>query len=370
MDINNFSSDEISLKDDLVEPEFLQEKDEIELNNINDREKGKELKNKVIFEEVFEKAFTKVFKPKSKELLEIDDCQEENISLKPEIILENKYIHQNTEEKIIVNMPEKKDKAFPFTKGIGLNETLRSIGLALSRNSSSKIILLICNNTNPLMMGSTFKTTNYYIDDKGKKKKQKKKRKFKPDDIRKKIKAKFHKTAKNIINSKLKEAGTVKLFDFLPQSFITNVSIKLNNQSLGLTYEELILKDYSSETYTKADRNKYYNNLEALNYLKENPKICELSGFNIIKNMKYMDLLRAYFSSYEFEQSIIELYNKKEKGELYSKKEKIEYIEQYVNKALTYVNFYNNNKKGYYETSYNNKADSSYNNDEISENES
>ena len=369
MDINNFSSDENSLRDDLVESEFLPQQGKIKVYHMNDNQTRKELKNKVVFEEVFEKAFNKVFNPKSKELLEIDDYQEENISLKPEAILENKYIQPYTEEKIIVNVPEKKDKAFPFTKGIGLNETLKSIGLALNKNSSSKIVLSICN-TNPLIMGSTFKTTDYYIDEKGKKKKQKKKRKFKPDDIRKKIKAKFHKTTKNIINSKLKQAGTVKLFDFLPQSFITNVSIKLNNQSLGLTYEEIILKDYSSETFTKADRNKYFNNLEVLNYLKENPKICELSEFNIIKNMKYMDILRAYFSSYEFEQSIIELYNKKEKGEFLSKKEKIEYIENYLNKALTYVNFYNNNKKGYYETTYNNKADSSYDDDEISESES
>jgi hypothetical protein len=369
MDINNFSSDENSLTSDLVEPEFLPQQDKMKINDLNDNQTKKELKNKVIFEEVFEKAFNKVFNTKSKELLEIDDYQEENISLKHEPILENKYIHLNSEEKIIINMPEKKDKAFPFTKGIGLNETLKSIGLGLRRNNSSKIIISICNNSNPLILGSTFKTTDYYTDEKGKKKKQKKKRKFKPDDIRKKIKAKFHKTTKNIINTKLKQAGTTKLFDLLPQSFITNVSIKLNNQSLGLTYEELLLKDYSSETFKKTDRNKYYNNLDVLNYLKVNPKICELSEFNIIKNMKYMDILRAYFSSYEFEQSIIELYNKKEKGELYSKKEKIEYIEQYVNKALTYVNFYNNNKKGCFETSNNNIADSSADNDEISENE-
>ena len=369
MDINNFSSDENSLRDDLVESEFLPQQGEIKVYHMNDNQTRKELKNKVVFEEVFEKAFNKVFNPKSKELLEIDDYQEENISLKPEAILENKYIQPYTEEKIIIKMPEKKDKSFPFTKGIGLNETLKSIGLGLSRNNSSKIIISIWNNSNPLIMGSTFKTTDYYIDENGKKKKQKKKRKFKPDDIRKKIKAKFHKTAKNIINSKLKQAGTVKLFDLFPQSFITNVSIKLNNQSLGLTYEELLLKDYSSETFKKTDRNKYYNNLDVLNYLKENPKICELSDFNIIKNMKYMDILRAYFSSYEFEQSIIELYNKKEKGELSSKKEKIEYIEQYVNKALTYVNFYNNNKKGCYETSNSNIVDSSSDNDEISEKE-
>ena len=84
MDINNFSSDENSLNNDLVEPEFLEQQDEMKVNNMNDSQAGKDLKNKVIFEEVFEKAFNKVFNPKSKELLEIEDCQEENISLKPE----------------------------------------------------------------------------------------------------------------------------------------------------------------------------------------------------------------------------------------------------------------------------------------------
>ena len=174
MDINNFSSDENSLRDDLVESEFLPQQGKIKVFHMNDNQKRKELKNKVVFEEVFEKAFNKVFNPKSKELLEIDDYQEENISLKPEAILENKYIQPYTEEKIIVNVPEKKDKAFPFTKGIGLNETLKSIGLALNKNSSSKFILSICN-TNPLIMGSTFKTTDYYIDEKGKKRNKKRK---------------------------------------------------------------------------------------------------------------------------------------------------------------------------------------------------
>ena len=338
---------------------------EIKENKIDESQKGKELTNRVIFEEEFGKAFNKVFVPKSEDHLEIDDYQEENVFLKSETILENKCIQQYPEEKIIVSEPEKKDKAFPFSKGLGLNETLKTIGLMTSMNSSSHIIITPCNNANSLMMGSKFKTTDYYTDEKGKKKKQKKKRKFKPDDIRKKIKAKFHKTIKNTINNKLKKAGAIKLFDFLPQSFITNVSIKLNHQSLGLTLEELISKDYSSDIYPKADRNKYYHNLDVLNYLKESKSICELSNFNKIKNMKYIDILRAYFSSYEFEKSIIELYNKNEKRDLLSKKETIEYIEQYVNKALSYVSFYNNKKKCY-ETS---KINTSYDNDETIENE-
>ena len=76
--------------------------------------------------------------------------------------------------------------------------------------------------------------------------------------------------------------------------------------------------------------------MDVLNYLKENPEICENSEFEKLKNMKYIDILRAYFSSMEFEDSIVELYNKKEK---------IDYIEEYVNKALTYVNFFADNKK-------------------------
>lgn len=47
--------------------------------------------------------------------------------------------------------------------------------------------------------------------------------------------------------------------------------------------------------------------------------------------MKYIDILKAYFLSLEFEHSIIDLYNKKEK---------IDYIEEYINKALTYVSYF------------------------------
>lgn len=52
--------------------------------------------------------------------------------------------------------------------------------------------------------------------------------------------------------------------------------------------------------------------------------------------MKYSDILKAYFLSSEFEESIIELHNK---GEI------ISYIEDYINKSLNYVNFFSENKK-------------------------
>ena len=68
------------------------------------------------------------------------------------------------------------------------------------------------------------------------------KRKFKSDDIRKKIKSRFHKTLKNIINANLKKAGSKKFFDFLPQCFIGNISKKVNSECLELTYKELFIE--------------------------------------------------------------------------------------------------------------------------------
>ena len=70
-----------------------------------------------------------------------------------------------------------------------------------------------------------FITKKYFVGPDGKKKrvKVKKKRKFKPDDIRKRIKSKFHKTLKDIINENLQKAGSKQLFDFLPQCFTSNI---------------------------------------------------------------------------------------------------------------------------------------------------
>ena len=73
--------------------------------------------------------------------------------------------------------------------------------------------------------------------------------------------------------------------------------------------------------------------MDVLDYLNHNPKICKDSLFHKIKNMKYIDILSAYFLSKEFEESIIELIQKGEKDE---------YIEEYINKSLSYIYFYKN----------------------------
>ena len=90
-----------------------------------------------------------------------------------------------------------------------------------------------------------FKTKKYYINENGKKRRIKKERKYKSDDIRKKIKVKFHKTIKNIINKNLKEVGSKKLFKFLPQIFMGNISQKFNYKYLEYSYKDLLLTDFT-----------------------------------------------------------------------------------------------------------------------------
>ena len=163
------------------------------------------------------------------------------------------------------------------------------------------------------------------------------KRKYKPDDIRKKIKARFHKSIKNIINENLRRAGSKYLFSFLPQIFISSISRQKNNQVLDLTYRQLLEKNFVSEVdenvykNKKVDFSKYKSNLRVLEYLDEHPDICKSSGFDIMGNMKYKELLEQYFNSEEFDKALQKLKEENEEDE---------YIEEYKNKAMTYVQFF------------------------------
>ena len=167
--------------------------------------------------------------------------------------------------------------------------------------------------------------------------KLKHKRKYKPDDIRKKIKARFHKSIKNIVNENLRIAGSKHLFSFLPQIFISSISRETNHQVLNITYRDLLEKDFVSNIDEKKYKNKrvdlakYKNNLKVLEYLDKNPDICEKSGFDIISKMKYGDLLDEYFKSDEFDRAI---------KKLYLENEEEDYIKEYINKAKSYVKFF------------------------------
>lgn len=253
---------------------------------------------------------------------------------------QNYIIPQNQEQECSINSGEKSLQSMNQENSDNIN-TEKNSGDINEEENSYYIEQIRNGNENFLFK---FTTKKYFVLPNGKKRRIKKKRKFKSDDIRKKIKSRFHKTLKNIINANLKKAGSKKFFDFLPQCFIGNISKKVNSECLELTYKELLLTDFISKNNNeesqnkKIDKKKYLKNLEVVKYLEQNPEIYKNSGFDIIGDRKYKDLLKIYFSSAEFDDSIIRL--KKEN-------ESKEYIQEYALKARTYVSFYENfGKKG------------------------
>ena len=180
-----------------------------------------------------------------------------------------------------------------------------------------------------------FKTKQFIIGSNGKIKKLKKTREFKSDDIRKKIKGKFHKALKDIINHNLKKAGSKELLSYISRYFTGNISKEFNKQYMNITYEELLSIDFSkcegNCLNSKVEQKQYIKNQNFLLYLRKNPDISKLSGFDIIKNMKYKDIMQLYFLSEEFENTIIQLKNKNESDA---------YINAYINISQNYINFF------------------------------
>ena len=207
---------------------------------------------------------------------------------------------------------EKKEAiCFPFDSLDGINPILE---MELKEEESKENGAYKLNELSKIK----FKTKKYYLNEKGKKRIQRKGRKYKPDDIRKKIKVKIHKTLKTIMNNNLKKAGSLRFFKYL----------------LLLTDFTICGKEYTNKNI---DYNNYLNNKGTVEYLEQNIEISINSGFYLIKNMKYKDILKAYFSSKEFEYSILELKNKKEDSN---------YIIDYVNLSKTYLDYFGKiNKK-------------------------
>ena len=222
------------------------------------------------------------------------------------------------------------DKYFPFTSGKGIINTFNDNSPKSNKVQTEK------ENPNLNLSNTTFLTNRYVKDSNGNMKKIKKQRKFKPDDIRKKIKSNCHKIIKNIINENLKKAGSEELFGFLPQSFMGNISRIFNKKYMNSTYEDLLSIDFSkNEKASNLDIaiKNHNKNINVLNYLNKNPEISKISGFSKLKKMKYKDILSSYFLSKEFENTI---------DMLKSKKETSEYISEYIFLAKDYINFFSN----------------------------
>ena len=196
-----------------------------------------------------------------------------------------------------------------------------------------------------------------------KKTKIKGKRKNDTDSYNKKIKERFLKSLRCVMNEKLKYANSEKQFDFLPQCFISNITKKKNKLILNVTLKEIMSTNFFEEYKEKndignsannkmlekkrkspdkikyenknkktQDRVKYDKNKEVMKYLEDNEDIKKIFNFDIIGNMTFSDLFYEYLESNEFEKDILTLKN--EKGENF------EYIKEYISKAYDFINYF------------------------------
>ena len=273
------------------------------------------------------------------------DLYEKPMVIDDEIENEKETTEENTEEKNSKKKKKKhkKKKNYTIFKE-GSNELFKMLNEAKQKKKKNQFFIV--DHKIEGIKESYQKRRKRRINKK--KEKLKKKRKFKPDDIRKKIKARFHKAFKNVINEKLKISGSKEFFDFLPQSFVSNISKQKNKEVMKLTYRQILEKDFTKELKNnkphkkKVDKAKYDRNLKVLKYLDNNIEISKNSGFDIISKMIYSDILNEYFSSLEFENSILKLK---------SEEENEDYINEYLVKAKTYVKFFLKHKEPDYKES-------------------
>ena len=270
----------------------------------------------------------------------IYDLQNEKVVYIPSQISPPEFIEPigniviQEDDKIITVDNSPKNKYFPFTKGEGLSKTIQKMNLTIVEHKDDEMT-----KNKKISISSKFKVTNYMIDKKGKAKKEKKKRKYKPDDVRKKIKSKFHKKLKDILKNYLEMIGYKKKIIDLPQDFITDRTIDFNHSILNKTFEDIIRGEYtmSGNKKKQSTNDKLETNIKILEKLKDNPEIENKSKIEDIIHMKYKEILNAYFHSKEFEESLLNL----------AQNDDIEYTKVYIKNALCFVKFFENNKKNY-----------------------
>jgi len=211
-----------------------------------------------------------------------------------------------------------KSNYFPFHKGKGLEKTLEMMGYKYEWIKPGKIIKIISLDKFVVCKENEDFEKVIYI---------------RPDNIKKKLKSSFHKNIIKIINNKIKKAYSDKnikenFFNNLPQSFIRNINISENSTKMEMKFGQLLI-NWDDEKNKKTKK-----------FLDKNPDLSEKSNWNLIQNMTYKKLLEAFFLSEEFEKSIIALKTKAEKSKKKDKKVSSQYIENYINIALKYIDFF------------------------------
>ena len=220
---------------------------------------------------------------------------------------------------------------------IPINENLNPPTYYLN-NSNSNLQELSCPKNNfiitPFCSKNCRKKENilFYNINEGKRNKSKSTiiRKLKPDSLRKKIKARFHRKIGQIINNKLKEYGSKFQFELFPQPFIKNINIEFNRPLLSLTMRELFQKTFG---FKDKDREKSNYNIKVIKYLEENPDICLDDKITNFLDSTYEEIIKKYMHGKYLLEDIERL---KKEGE------NSEYINRYTFIAIHWVEFYKN----------------------------
>ena len=270
---------------------------------------------------------------KQSENNKINEIISNHISCSDSEVYDNISINAKEQELIDKAYPLKKQKIFKVE--YSNNSTIFNFGIY--DNYSNQMIYEALKEPNKCYK-NVKKSMKLFtqIPKKPKKKRTKiiQQRKQNSDNIRKKIKARFLKSLKNEINKKLKKAGSKYIFCSLPQSFICNLSKKLNKQVLNMSLKEILEKNFcDGKKDKKIDLKKYNHNLFVLKYLETNKEICEKSNFNIIQNKKYSQIFNEYLESKAFGLEI---------SILKQEKENEKYIKDYIVRAKNFLYFFNN----------------------------
>ena len=206
-------------------------------------------------------------------------------------------------------------------------------------NSSSNLQELSCPKYNftiatPLGNKNKLKTENilFINTNEGKRNRNKNRyvRKIKPDSLRKKIKARFHKKIVQIVNKRLKDCGSKLLFDLFPQCFITNINIEFNRPLLSITMRELFQKTFG---FKAKDKEKIDYNNKVLKYLQRNPHIYNDEKISSFLESTYEEIIQKYMHGKYLLEDIERLKNEGENSE---------YINRYVFIAKHWIAFYKN----------------------------
>ena len=254
------------------------------------------------------------------------------------LYLNNIETTNNNIDSSINNNIELENNSAPMNVNlIPINENLNPPTDNLN-NSNSNLQELSCPKNNfiitPFCSKNCRKKENILFYNTSERKRNKSKstiiRKLKPDSLRKKIKARFHRKIGQIINNKLKEYGSKFQFGLFPQPFIKNINIEFNRPLLSLTMRELFQKTFG---FKDKDREKANYNIKVIKYLEENPDICLDDKITNFLDSTYEEIIKKYMHGKYLLEDIERL---KKEGE------NSEYINRYTFIAIHWVEFYKN----------------------------